>query len=181
MKRYRRWDSYSRRSCAVASGTVKVSASPTTISGLRPRAVEQMPLPAAAISDGPRPSTAVSRGPSLLVSLHQARHSTTPRVQDRQLHSTAPSSLRATRAPPGVPLNCAFGAFSTGTPLAMFRQGIYGRLASYEDVNDAERLRGVPLAACLPVCLRAQSFVGTGGQAARGTRRKRGKPRPRAR
>ncbi len=30
------------------------------------------------------------------------------------------------------------------TMLAMLRQGIYGRLAGYEDVNDAERLRVDP-------------------------------------
>lgn len=30
------------------------------------------------------------------------------------------------------------------TMLAMFRQAIYGRLAGYEDVNDAERLRVDP-------------------------------------
>ncbi len=30
------------------------------------------------------------------------------------------------------------------TLLAMLRQGVYGRLAGYEDVNDAERLRVDP-------------------------------------
>jgi hypothetical protein len=45
-------------------------------------------------------------------------------------------------------------------------QSVYGRLAGYEDVNPgapgpsvcASTSRGVPLAACLPVCLRTQSF-----------------------
>ncbi len=40
--------------------------------------------------------------------------------------------------------DCRRGKNTQHTMLALLRQGIYGRLAGYEDVNDAERLRVDP-------------------------------------
>ncbi len=44
--------------------------------------------------------------------------------------------------------DCRRGKNTQHTMLAMLRQGVYGRLAGYEDVNDAERLRVDSASSC---------------------------------
>jgi hypothetical protein len=50
--------------------------------------------------------------------------------------------------------------------LALLRQAVYGRLAGYEDVNDAERLARDP-ASCASVSLAAVASTAFGGHAKR--------------
>jgi hypothetical protein len=53
-------------------------------------------------------------------------------------------AFRLTEKGSTVLSDCRRGKNTQHTVLAMLRQGVYGRLAGYEDVNDAERLRVDP-------------------------------------
>jgi len=53
-------------------------------------------------------------------------------------------AFRLTEKGSAVLLDCRRGKNTQHSMLAMLRQAIYGRLAGYEDVNDAERLRADP-------------------------------------
>ena len=53
-------------------------------------------------------------------------------------------AFRLTEKGSTVLSDCRRGRNTQHTMLAMLRQGVYGRLAGYEDVNDAERLRVDP-------------------------------------